>query len=321
MNFGITNLSGTGKAILDKTEGNVLWPSEGKVGAIFTDVILPETLESKFPVVNTTREVIGVMTVAQLTEAFMENVGINPTAESTSVLYSIFNGSSFSDWIEISYSNRLMDREVGPRLNYTTGVGLRVEQDIFAAIKGLSKLRDFLLETKYMGEIAVSISPEFVITGIQFGHSACFFAMYSEMCTCDVQTMLDFSAGLLKKLEVYDTCCVSNLVSKAPFPWISDFTSTMIQAPRGAEKHFWRFESKSGEYGLVVTHGKYIREARQRLLRTIQNMLHYDQDLQYRTDFGWNRKFVLEQVKYDLMCKEKFIPQTGSTSGDLPCVS
>jgi len=298
MNISVITKSGEAKPIIDHTEGNFLGYNFEAKGVFVEDALTPMDWEGK-PYVNTCIGVQNLIMNQELRKAFHESLAFENTA-SVSTLFSLFNGTEFSDFIEVSFSDRFMNNEVGPKLGFMTGVALKVDGDPYEAIPQLSRVKKALTDLGYKGEVALGVSERFTLTGIHFGHLYGHFAMYAEICQNSVQDMLDYMFGECPKIELYDSLAVGNVISQPPFPSIVNNTNGQIRADRGAEKHLWRvILGGMVEIVLHTVHGTYMGEARKRLRRTIEKMLSYSDILQYRTDFGYGGKFILCKEKYE----------------------
>jgi hypothetical protein len=205
-------------------------------------------------------------------------------------LFSLFNGVIFSDWMEISHSERFMNKDVGPRIGFVTGVGLPVNYPVLEAIPKLELIREGLVKLNYVGEVLVGITRSFTVSSLLLGHFPGPFAMYCEGNKNKPQEVMEFCFQRVDKAPLYDAIVFANLVTKP--------TETPIAAPRSAESHIWRFYQGHKELALITVYGKTLAECRKRIWITLENMAGYDRDIQFRTDFGHDREFVLMADKY-----------------------
>lgn len=298
---------GHAKAIMDKTEGNTLGITLG-CEAVFVENPLEQVEETGLPTINTCIGIKNLLLNKELKDAFNRQIGIDP-APVFSSFFSLFSGTRFSDWLEVSYSGRFMAGEVGCMVGFSTGTGLRVNQNILEAFPSLVKLQEFLSKIEYHGEVLVHVSDRFTLVGVQFGHFYGHFSMFAEVSKVSVQDLLTFMLGQNPaSVEVHDSIVVSSLVSQFPFPCPASGTILSLSAPKNAEKHLWRMPVLllNQEVVLVTVHGLYLGEARKRLRRTIENMLAYNDFLQYRNDYGLHTKFLLEQGRYEGLCTSPF---------------
>jgi len=284
------------KSIVDHTEGNVFGANRDSEALFAGDPLFTPRVEN-IPVVNTCIGVRNLLLSEELRKNFETHLGV-VEGKDISTIYSLFNGEDFGDWLEVSFSKRFMTGEVGPEVGFVTGVGLKITEDIYQAIPQLIQLKDALKRIQYRGEILCTLTEGFQLTRVEFGHYYGHFALYSECAKSSVQGLLDFLFGTTKSCELYDSCCVANLVSQTPFPTLGGISQGQINAPKGAEKHLWRILLGNSEIVLIVVHGNYLSEAKRRLRRTIENMKQYSDCLQYRIDYGNHCQFLLCQEKY-----------------------
>jgi hypothetical protein len=290
---------------MDHTEGNYLGYNHEAGGLFMEDPMTPLMWKDKM-YANTCIPVQNLILNKDLREAFNAELGVE-VAPAASQLFMLFNGTEFSDILEVSYSDRFMNNEVGPKLGFITGVGLKVPDDINDSVPQLRKLKEMLKLMNYRGEVAIGLSERFTVTGVHFGHLYGHWALFSEICKNSVQDMLDFIFGTFPKIELHDSLAIGNVVSQPPFPNVIDNVNGSIHAPKDAEKHLWRvILGGSLEIALVAIHGTYLGEARKRIRRTLNNMLRYSDTLQYRTDYGYNATFVVCKGKYDHYSKSPF---------------
>ncbi len=295
MKVGIVT-EGEAKAILDHTEGNFIGVTPGINAVLCCNPLT--NVETNYPVANAGIKVANLLVNRDLRERFNELLGFEAVTPVSS-LYSFFNGESFSDWIEVSYSTKLLSGNVGPNVAFSTGVGMKPKASVEEAVPTIRKLKDALKELDYIGEVYCGLAPDFVVTNVLFGHFPGHFAMYNEICKEPTQGVLDFIFGQHGQCELYDSVCVSNLVYQHPFPLNIPIGGRAISAPKGAEVHLWRQAVVNNEIVLITVYGSYIGEARKRIIRTLENLRHYDDNLMYRTDYGYGKQFVLAQEQYE----------------------
>ena len=285
-----------------------------QLGSVDVDAIIvehPQTpiVEGK-TYINTSSGIQTFLISDEIREPYMKAMQADLNAREVSAIYALFNGESFSDWLEVSYSTRLMNNDVGPSSSYITGVGVTPEFPVTEAVKGLSELKQLLIDAGYRGEVYIGLSREFRITDLKFGHLYSFFAMFYELCKNKKKNgVIKFLLGEAEKCELLDQIVVSNVVSQAPFPYLQAVGQDDITIPMKSEasKHIWQIRNDSAKYVLVVAQGEYLLEARRRLRRTLYNMTKYDRDLQYRTDYGLRREFVISPAKYKKLAEKEWV--------------
>jgi len=250
--------------------------------------------------INTSIGLQTFLITEEVQAPYMKAMQTEPQAREISALYSLFNGETFSDWLEVSYSCRFMNNDVGPKTSFTTGVGLKPEFAVEEAVKGMAGLKQLLKDCNYKGEVYVGISKEFKICNLKFGHIYSCFAMFYEVCKHKKKDgVLRFLLGESDECGLTEHIVISNVVSKAPYPYARRGAEDIsIPTRSDASKHIWRVNNESAKYVLVLAQGDYLLEARRRIRRTLTNMTKYDRDLQYRTDYGLRREFVLGQERY-----------------------
>jgi len=132
VNILVTNTSGEGKTVLTKTSeyGSHSELSEATEGVFLDNPMLELAAFKRLPLMNSCVGVQNLMMSKELQQKFYEDfLGVsNLTAQST--IFAIFNGTEFSDWLEVSYSGRLMNEEVGPNIGFSTGVSSLVLDDV-----------------------------------------------------------------------------------------------------------------------------------------------------------------------------------------------
>lgn len=309
MRIAIIDSTKTAKCVWDHTDGNVLNGLQDVEGVLVDDVLFNLPLVD-VPVGNTSIAIKNLLLNPQLQGPVYDHIGVVP-GDSISQIYALFNGKEFSEFLEVSHSEYFMTHDVGPRVGFTTGVGLRVGNEIYDAIPALSRLRDFLTKSEYRGEVCCSVAENFLLTDIRVGHFVGHFSLFSELAKCSTNDLLEFIFGKVASCTLYDSIGVSNLVTLPPFP-SGGLQPQVIHAPKGAEKHLWRIPRFNSEAVLVTCHGLYLQEARKRVRRTIENIRMNAPDLQYRVDYGYNARFVLTGGEYEKM---KEIPQRKVVEG------
>lgn len=317
MNIAIHNCGNGASAVIDKMNGNVTVPSEAEGLWVDNPMFEPHT---DLPVANTSVSVRNFLLNDELRKAVYESSELKFSSEPTvSTLYAMWNGEKFSDWMEVSHSERFMNGEVGPISGFSTGVGIKVVTDLEEALPTFHVITEFIKGMEYRGEIVIGVSEKFLPTSINFGHFYGHFGTFCEVCKEPVHNVLDFIFGELDTLDIHSYVSVSNVVSVQPFPLLIDNNAEKIRAPNNAEKHLWRIQIPPIEFVLITCHGSNIFEARRRINRTLENMLKFSRDIQYRTDFGHNRKFLFCEEQYRELSRK---PQRAvPTSRSAPVVS
>jgi hypothetical protein len=295
MKLAIINSDGSNKSVWEHTVGNELNQVGGCEG-MFLDSPMVDDRSVDLPVVNSCVGIQNILLNDELRSDLYQSMGIIPGA-STASLYALFNGTKFSEFIEIAYSGRFMTGDIGPDIIFSHGAGIKCKSHIHEAFPALIKLREMLTKLQYHGEVFCTISKDFIITDVRFGHNVWAFGMFSEICKSSVQDMLGFMFEQVEVCELHESICVANLITSAPFPSRS-LTPKKIHAPKGAEKHLWRIPYGGSENVLAICHGSYLKEARKRIRRTIDNLLSFDNELQYRLDYGLRMEFVLNSDEY-----------------------
>ena len=136
--------------------------------------------------------------------------------------------------------------------------------------------------------------------------------MFYELCKNKKKNgVIKFLLGEAEKCELLDQIVVSNVVSKAPFPYLHRSVEEIaIPTKSDANKHIWRIQNLESKYVMVVASGDYLLEARRRMRRTLNNLSKYDRDLQYRTDYGFRRELLLMKERYDSLCSQEWKPKS-----------
>lgn len=297
MKIGVIPSQGTIYGLIDHLNNVQLGDTD--VDALMVEHVQTPLVDGK-SYINTSRGLQTFLVVDAVREPYLKALDYTPRAKEVSALYCLFNGKDFSDWLELSYSKRLMNNDVGPEFSFITGVGLKPNCVVEEAVKGIDALKQLLLDTEYKGEVYIGITKDYKICNIKFGHLYSCFAMFYEICEnkrCD--GVLGFLLGDTNECKLSDHIVVSNIISKAPFPYMQKKTSSYtLPNITEASKQTWNISNKLCTYALIVSKGEYLSEARRRLRRTLYNMAKYDTELQYRTDYGLRREFVLSRERY-----------------------
>jgi len=301
---------GMAKAIIDHT--NYKGELESGTQAVFVDNPLV-TVRSDLLPINTSVGLQNLMLHPEMQEAVFADI-LKKEPEEVA-FYAAFNGEKFSDFVEISYSSRFMTHEVGPNVGFTSGVGCIVGDELSLACMELENLVNWLKGIKYHGMILIGMSSNFHITSLRWGYFAGPFALFREFFTNSVEHLLEFCAGVPHDLIPYDdvlTLCV--LVTRYPYPVNLPNKNGPISARKNAEPHLWRNLEGYNETVIASSRGSILYEARRRIMRSIKSMLEYDENLQYRTDFGLREKFILSQEFYEKRREKKEIQFSRSAS-------
>ena len=295
MKLVIVNVEGTGRAVFEHTDKNFLVMDKDAEG-IFVDSPLVD-IKSNLPVANTCVAWRNILLNPKLKAAFVEHIGL-VQGPYVSSIYGMFNGTKFSELLEVCYSGKFMTGDAGIDVGFAKGAALRVSNapsDLLPAFNGIVQA---LHDINYRGEVLFHISESYEVTNLFLGHFYGHFGLFSEAAQGTVQAILDFVFGKVDTCILYDSLNLGVLVSKFPYPFRKLAVSTQILSPKGAEKHLWRFKYEAQEAALITVHGSSLQEAKRRMQRTIDNLKYYDQDLQYRSDFGYREYFLAEQETY-----------------------
>lgn len=236
------------------------------------------------------------------------------------VIYGFFNGNEFSDLLELSISNKMFNHEVGsPTIFNITGGAHRIACDVSMALPQWSELKKFLMQIHYRGEVSVGISNTSMITDFYCGHNSAAFACYVEIHKTNtdkgspvITNILDFVAGEKPMCKVFSSFVLFNRVSTSPFPFGAGRT---IKIPDSAERHVWKVRYLQQESALVLAHADAVKVAQSRIRNSINNMLSYDKELQYRTDFGVSLDFILCSDAHKIALEKSKFPRKGEQSG------
>jgi hypothetical protein len=262
-------------------------------------VEIPEGLKE----INTCTGVKTLVLDVEMKKAFLELVGCSKE-KPVSTLYGFFNGSRFSPFIEVSYSDRFMTGGAGPTVGVSVATAISCETGMVKeAIRNFSNLEIALTKIKYHGEVLIFLASDYTMTNISFGHFYAHFALFNEISKIPTQKIVEFCVGD-DALDIFPSIVVGCLVSKQPFPYLVNVDNHIL-APKTAEKHLWRYVVEGGnEIVFVTVHGQSVWEARRRIKNTLENMRKFDDFLQYRTDFGFQSDFVLSKEKLEEFKKE-----------------
>lgn len=316
MKIAIVNSQGYNKSVWDHTVGNELNSLLNCDGVFFDSPLINDGSIKDIPLVNTSVGIQNLILNEELRVKAFESIGITlgkAKGARDTCLYSLFNGKEFAEFMEISYSDRFMTGDVGPEVGFSHGVGIKCGTQIYEAFPSLIRLREMLTKLDYHGEILLNVTPEYLVTNVWFGHCEWAFPLYSEISQNNVQDLLLFMFGKSIEIKLYDSIAISTLVSLPPFPTIG-LSNKIIHAPKGAEKHLWRFQTLGSEQLCIVCHGAYLREARKRIRRTLDNLVQFDSSLQYRIDYGLRMPFTFMADKYKEFEAGEFTPQQPSPS-------
>jgi len=273
-----------------------------------------EEVPTGIPIGNTSLAVKNLIGNSEAMATFRGLLGLSELEQTVSYIFALFNGTQFSEFLEISFSTKFMNHEVGPQVGFTTGIATKCTNEIYVAVPQLNKFQDILSkQLKYSGEVLFGLAQDYTISNVTFGHSYGPFGLFIESCREGFENCLHFMLGQAENCTLYTSCALANLVSLLPFPVFAIGKPERIEYPSSAEKHIWKFPFANSEVALITVHGQYsIGEARARLRRTIENMLRYREDLQFRTDYGVNPKPMLlcqEQLQKYLTWKREPEPK------------
>jgi len=317
MKIGLIPDKGFISALVDQCEGCGYGIGDGYVA----ENVLCK-IPASMPVANTSVGVQNLLLHSELMEQLYYNELRFSRQPAVSTLFAFFNGDRFSDFLEVVYSERLMTGEIGPRIGFASGVGIKLKTDPTAALVSLSRIRDVLKQLNYFGEILLEISADYQITFLRFGHFYGHFALFAELSYQSPQELIEFIFGQGHKAELKNMISVANLISQQPFPLIIQNSQGSIVAPRSAENHLWRMRVMNMvEIVLHTTQGSFLGEAKKRWYRTINNMSRHNDELQYRNDFGFLPKgkgFVFEEKTFEDLKQRPLVSQGSSQSPSLP---
>ncbi len=304
--IGVTNGTGEAKCVVDHVE-NALLGLTPSVEVVFADHPLADLL-GEIPVLNSCVAIRNAILHPELQQGLFETWQVKPGPWKSS-FFALFNGTDFSDWLEVGFSTRFMTGNVGPVVGFAQGAGLRAE-GVLDGVRGMDKVQRTLRDIGYRGQVLLYVNELFELTDVRFGHFYAHWGIFSELCKVSNGEMISFLLGDMPGCELYDSVCVANLVSMMPFPSLSIQTQA-IHAPKNAEKHLWRVPRGLGETVLITVHGDTVHEGRRRIRRTLDNMLQGNPDLQYRTDYGYGLGFTLARERYVKLCERKVTKEGG----------
>ncbi len=301
MKIAVVSPRGVGGNLSDRSEAIRLTNQPESDEVVFADQFVPG-----LTAINTCNGAITLMTNKEARKSAWEVLKFSSEPIKTN-LFSVFNGKTFGDWLEVQYYDRLMNDDVGPNVGFARGLGITTNVPITEAVPQVAKLVELLKEIQYRGEVQLHVDESFSATGFTLGHNPSIFGLYQEISKTSLDDTIAFCAGLKEDHKLYDSMVMGVLVSAAPFPMA--FPTQKIKAPHNAEKHIWRLmASRSQEVCLVTCWGGYAYEAKKRVFATIKNMVQYDPFLQFRTDLGnwpkylfanytWMKDFKKPEVK------------------------
>lgn len=287
MKIALLSVTGIGSCILDHCDTAYLAKEETEGAVQFADDLFAQTTK---PCINTCLAARNYM--LDKTTQDKVNKLLNLGGKTESYIFGLFNGTRFSDFLEIRSSRRLMVGELGPELPFSCGIGQSPNIPFEEAFTNLISIREFISSLSYKGEVCFGISDNFRITEIGLGHFPYHFAMFCEEAKNSIVDVIAFMQGSRPKAELYkDSVVVANIVSRSPYPLLAP--TGKIEAPRSAEKHLWRLRLGKTEIVLITVHGKDTYVASQRMWATLENLLDADRSLQVRTDFIKQKPFLL----------------------------
>tara|TARA_R100000306_G_scaffold20824_1_gene24734 strand:+ start:4829 stop:5737 length:909 start_codon:yes stop_codon:yes gene_type:complete len=296
MRIALIDQTGTCRTIADKGYDCFLGSLEENADGYFCGQLTHTN--GTGPVANSCTAMLRFSLEPEMLHEYLHALGCSGK-DPVSYVYGLFNGKEFSDLIEVSFSGRFMNHEVGPHLGFTCGTAIKISEDFGAAIPQYTNVLESLSSMNYRGEVCFGIAKNFELVNLTFGHFYGHFALFAELALNKVQDILEFIFGEVITCPLRDGIALGNLVTKYPFPAHGE---GRITAPRNAETHLWRmFYPINQEKVLVTAHGKTLREAKQRVYRSINNMASYDDTIQYRSDFYRNEDFLLVEEDFKAM--------------------
>lgn len=290
--------NGEAKCLLDHTNYKIV---DGTAGPVFYDNPLTDIPAATLPI-NTSIGVQNLILHPEVGQELFES--IISQQDQVSFLYGIFNGIEFTEFIEVNCTLRFMTGDIGPEIGFTTGAAFHVPlDDVKSGLQDLAKIEGILEDLKYRGFVRLGISEGFLITNISYGYFYGDFGLFCELCKNSVDEIIESALRPAIKLRFLDTISVGCLVTQYPFPVPvneNHISLSSLAAPKSAEKHLWRiYFSRYCESVLITSHGDSLQEARRRIRRTIDNMLRYNRNIQYRFDYGNRLNFLFSQDKYE----------------------
>lgn len=319
MKIGILSTLGTANAVLDHAEETILGVQPNVTDYFVEDSLLE--IKPEFKYINTCVGIQNFILNKKAREAVLGLLDIKP-AQPSSTIYGMFNGENFSDFMEISFSNKFMTGEIGPNVGFSLGTGIKIQENIEDVFPQIVKIKNFLRDIKYRGEVLCGITKNFKISSISFGHFYGHFGMFMEVLkTGTCKNALEFILGTRNTCELYDNLVIGNVVSVQPYPLTLPNSNIRIMAPQSAEKHLWRIKNLTLEFVLITIHGNSLQETKRRMRRTLENMTNYEPNLQYRIDYGRTPHFVLVEEQFQKFAervyevpKQNPEPETKETS-------
>lgn len=245
-------------------------------------------------------------------QALRKEIGVTLGLEegkTYSTLYGFFNGQQWSDILEVQYVTRLMNKDIGPRVGMTWGVGYSAgKAPVEGGIPCWGKIQTFLQDIGYVGEVMLEVTEDYQVCQLYLGHNPSFFALFCEISKSSIPQVVEFLVQEKAELELFPAITLGVLVSKLPFPLqIVKTENHKILAPANAEKHLWRFQLGYVEPVLATTHGAYLAQARSRIFITVKNLVRQEDSLMYRTDIAQGCKLLFSP---DVLNKEQERPES-----------
>jgi hypothetical protein len=249
------------------------------------------------PALNTCIGVRALSLNEELRDTFNDVHGLVPGYPAT-YLYGFIGVEGLSDMLEMTHSTRFLTGDVGPQVSFVQGTGIACRENIFLALPKLGNLVNSLIEIGYKGEIAFGITAGFEICSIVFGHLTLGFALYTELSVHSPQSNYEWCLGRNSGGKLHTTgISVGTLLSYPPFPYPSS-QPISVKAPTMAEKHLYRVLYGLDEVAYTASWGEDIHEAKRRVRKTIDNCRNYNKDIQYRIDYGFKERFVLNNDQW-----------------------
>lgn len=296
MNIAIVTAVGIGNMVADKCEDISVFRQVQKDSINFVDHVFMDT--GDLPSINTS-VAARTFSISEKTQADMADALGMSKEKPVSYLTAMYNGETFSDWLEASYSSRFMDGEVGIDIGFSCGIGIPVDVDVAEALPQFKAVASFIHDADYKGQIRLGVTEDYNLCSITFGFFPGLFAMFCESCKSPVREVISFCAGEIGTCNLYSELVACNLVSKSPWPHIMG--NDRIRAISSAERHIWRMKTGNAETVLVTAHGSNLMFCRNRIFGTVRNLLQFDDQLQYRTNFHSSRQLVLMQDQWKKM--------------------
>ena len=253
--------------------------------------------EVDLPVLNTSNAVRSLIVNDEYAEEFNKLYNI-VNGHPDSYIYGFINETGLSRCIEIASSSRFMTGGIGPRIGLVQGAALACKEDIHLALPSLPALIEALVAMEYRGEITLGITNEYQICSLSFGHNTAGLALYTELLRGNIQNTYEWCLGKSDPPALHNNgIALITLVSSPPYPHRLDIKS-YVRAPVSAEKHLYRLMIGKCEVAYAGAWGTDLFETKRRVRKTLQNCALYDNDTQYRVDFGVRDKFVLNKDRY-----------------------